>query len=77
MRELKWTLMLVGLCACWHLASAFFLNGKNWTFLGMPAWFSCSVLGSILIVHLGLWFLLKHVFIDFDYDEESSEDSKS
>ena len=75
LRELKGTLIVVALCCLWHIASAFALNGSGLYFLGMPAWFSVSVLGIIVIVHVGLWYLLKHVFVDFAYDDEG-EDSQ-
>ena len=79
LRELKGTLAVVALCCLWHIGSAFALNGSGLYFLGMPAWFSVSVLGIIVIVHAGLWYLLKHVFVDFDYDdhqENSQEERK-
>ena len=41
--------------------------------LGMPAWLSVSVFGSIVVCLLGVWYLMKKVFIDFEYDEEVSE----
>lgn len=39
-------------------------------FLGMPAWFSVSTLGTIVLSLLGVWYLLKKVFIDFEYEDE-------
>jgi len=71
MREIIGTLIVVLLCCLWHVIAAFVLNGKNWYFLGMPAWFSVSVLGSIIIVLLGIIILLKKVFVDFEYDDEA------
>ena len=54
----------------WHIASAFLLNGTGLYFLGMPAWFSVSTFGTIILSLIGVWYLLKHVFINFEYDDE-------
>lgn len=72
-REIKATLIVVAICAIWHIGTAFILNGTGLYFLGMPAWFSVSVFGTIVIALVGVRILLKKVFIDFDYDDEESE----
>ncbi len=74
LRELRGTLAVTGLCCLWHVGAAFALAGTGWRFLGMPAWFSVSVLGCILIVLMGLWYLSRHVFVDFSYDDEGEEE---
>lgn len=76
-REIKGTFIVVLLCCLWHIISAFALNGTGWRFLGMPAWFSVSVLGCIIIVHIGIAVLLKKVFVNFDYDDEGEGDGKN
>ncbi len=73
MREIKATLIVVCICAVWHIATAFILNGTGLCFLGMPAWFSVSVFGTIILALIGVRFLLKRVFIDFEYDDEEVE----
>ena len=70
MREIKGTLLVVLLCCIWHITTAFALNGTGLYFLGMPAWFSVSVLGTIVIALVGVRVLLKKVFVDFEYDDE-------
>lgn len=70
MREIKGTLIVVAICAIWHVATAFILNGTGLYFLGMPAWFSVSVFGTIIIALVGVRVLLKKVFVDFEYDDE-------
>lgn len=70
MREIKATLLVVAVCCIWHIATAFVLNGAGLYFLGMPAWFSVSVLGTIVLALIGVRILLKKVFIDFEYDDE-------
>lgn len=69
MREIRGTLIVAALCCAWHVLAAFLLNGTGKYFLGMPAWFSVSVLGTIVIALGGVWYLLKFVFIDFEYDD--------
>ena len=70
MREIKATLIVVLACCVWHIGTAFALKGTGLYFLGMPAWFSVSVFGTIIIALVGVRLLLKNVFIDFDYDDE-------
>lgn len=70
MREIKGTLIVVVICAIWHIGTAFILNGTGLYFLGMPAWFSVSVFGTIIIALVGVRILLKKVFVDFEYDDE-------
>ncbi|MCQ2567388.1 MAG: YhdT family protein [Mogibacterium sp.] len=70
MREIKATLLVVAVCCIWHIATAFVLNGTGLYFLGMPAWFSVSVLGTIVLALIGVRILLKKVFVDFEYDDE-------
>lgn len=74
MREIKATLIVVLVCCIWHIATAFVLNGTDLYFLGMPAWFSVSVLGTIVIALVGVRLILKNVFVDFDYDEEVDDE---
>jgi len=76
LKEIKGTLLVVAICAAWHIITAFVLNGTGKYFLGMPAWFSVSVLGTIVIALLGVWYLMKKVFVDFDYDDEEAGEDK-
>lgn len=74
MKEIKSTLVVVALCCIFHIASAFLLNGSGLYFLGMPAWLSVSVFGTTILALAGVWYLLKFVFIDFEYDDEEEGD---
>lgn len=74
-KEVIATLVLTAICCAWHILSAFLLNGTGLYFLGMPAWFSVSVLGTILIAVIGVVFLLKKVFKDFSYGEEDKPEA--
>ena len=68
--EIKATLAVVLACCIWHIGTAFVLNGTGLYFLGMPAWFSVSVFGTIIIALVGVRLILKHIFIDYEYDDE-------
>ncbi len=74
MREIKATLLVVAICCIWHVATAFVLNGTGLYFLGMPAWFSVSTLGTVVLSLAGVGYLLKKVFVDFEYDDEEEEE---
>ena len=71
-KEVASTLLLTLICALWHVITAFALNKSGLYFLGMPAWFSVSVLGTILIAIIGVVFLCKKVFVDFEYPSEAA-----
>ena len=74
MREIKSTLIVVLICCIWLIVSAFALNGTGLYFLGMPAWFSVSTFGTIVLSLVGVWYLLTHVFIDFEYGDEEEDE---
>ena len=74
MREIRTTLIVVLACCLWHVGTAFALNGSGLYFLGMPAWFSVSVFGTIVIALIGVRLILKRVFVDFEYDEEDDNE---
>ena len=67
-KEIKATLLVVFICFLWHVLTAFLLNGTGWTVFHMPVWFVVSVLAVI-----GVFWLLKFVFVDFQYEEDESE----
>ena len=70
MKEIKATLLVVIICFLWHVLTAFLLNSTGWKIMHMPAWFVVSVFGTIVLAGIGIFLLLKYVFIDFSYDEE-------
>jgi uncharacterized membrane protein YhdT len=74
LKEIKATVFVVFICFLWHVLTAFLLNSTGWTIFHMPAWFVVSVLGTVILAMIGVFWLLKFVFIDFDYDEEESGD---
>ena len=62
-REIRGTLIVAILTCLWECIWAFALNGNGKTLL----------FGSIVVCLLGVWYLMKKVFIDFEYDEEVDE----
>ena len=58
----------------WHVITAFLLNSTGWTIFHMPAWFVVSVFGTVILAIIGVFVLLKIVFIDFSYDEDEERD---
>jgi len=73
MKEIKATMIVALLTCAWECIWAFGLNGTGKMFLGMPAWMSVSVFGSIVIAVGGCLIILKKVFVDFEYDDEEVE----
>lgn len=73
LKEIKATLLVVGICFLWHVLTAFLLNSTGWVLFHMPAWFVVSVFGTVIFAVIGVFWLLRHVFIDFSYDEEECE----
>ena len=40
----------------------------------MPAWFVVSVLGTVVIAIIGVFWLLRFVFVDFSYEEDAEDE---
>ena len=73
LKEIKATVFVVFICFLCHVLTAFFLNPTGWKIFHMPAWFVVSVVGTVLLAMIWVFWLLKFVFIDFDYDEEEND----
>jgi len=74
LKEIKATFLLFLIVAVWHCAFAFGLNGKDLYILGMPAWFVVSTFGAFIISVAGVIYLLKRVFVDFEFSDEEDEE---
>ena len=70
LKEVKATLILFAIVALWHIGFGFGLNGIDIIILGMPLWFFVSTIGAFFIAVIGVMFLLKRVFVEFDLGEE-------
>ncbi|MBQ1252031.1 MAG: YhdT family protein [Firmicutes bacterium] len=73
LKEIKATLILIAIVAAWHIGFAFLLEDIDILICGMPLWFLVSTIGAFVISVLGVVFLLKRVFKNFDFEEESAE----
>ena len=73
LKEIKATLILIAIVAAWHIGFAFLLEDIDILICGMPLWFFVSTIGAFVISVLGVVFLLKRVFKNFDFEEESAE----
>ena len=76
MKEMKATLILIAIVAVWHIGFAFLLNGIDKLIFGMPLWFFVSTIGAFAISVIGVWILLKKVFVNFDLGEEVDDEMR-
>ena len=73
LKEIKATFILIAIVAAWHIGFAFLLEDIDILICGMPLWFFISTIGAFVISVIGVVFLLKKVFKNFDFDEETAE----
>ncbi len=73
-KEVRATMILIAIVAVWHIGFAFVLDGIDVLVLGMPLWFFVSTIGAFVISVLGVAFLLKFVFKNFDLGEDTDEE---
>lgn len=70
-REAKATIILFLICFVWNVGCAYGLSGCSVRVLGLPLWWMLSTPGVFVIAVIGVIFLVRKVFVDFDLDEES------
>ena len=51
----------------------YLLAGNSWTILGMPAWFVLGSVGCWFVGIIGVVYLLKFVFKDFDLGDDEED----
>lgn len=73
LKEVKATFILIAIVAAWHIGFGFLLEDIDMLVLGMPLWFFISTIGAFVISVIGVVFLLKKVFKNFDLGDEASE----
>lgn len=73
LKEVKATFILIAIVAVWHIGFGFLLEDIDMLVLGMPLWFFVSTIGAFVISVIGVVFLLKKVFKNFDLGDEASE----
>ena len=66
LKEVKATFILIAIVAAWHIGFGFLLEDIDMLVLGMPLWFFVSTIGAFVISVVGVVFLLKKIFKDFD-----------
>ncbi|MBR1813914.1 MAG: YhdT family protein [Lachnospiraceae bacterium] len=69
-REARATVLLFVICAVWHIGWALALSGSGIKLFGLPLWWLLSTPGVFVVAVVGLAYLLRHVFVDFDLNEE-------
>ncbi|MDD6155131.1 MAG: YhdT family protein [Eubacteriales bacterium] len=77
-KEAKWTFGLFVLCAVWHVGFGYGLSGHtDITLWGLPLWWILSVPGLFVLGVVGVIFLLKKVFVDFDLEDLPEEKAET
>ena len=73
-REAKATFLLFLICAAWHIGWALALTGSGLKVFGLPLWWLLSTPGVFVVAVIGLAYLLRHVFVDFELDGEEENE---
>ncbi|MBQ4596722.1 MAG: YhdT family protein [Firmicutes bacterium] len=73
LKEVKATFILIAIVAAWHIGFGFLLEDIDILVLGMPLWFFVSTIGAFVVSAVGVVFLVKKVFKNFDLGEEAEE----
>jgi len=73
LNEVKATFILIAIVAAWHIGFGFLLEDIDILVLGMPLWFFVSTIGAFVVSAVGVVFLVKKVFKNFDLGEEAEE----
>ena len=68
-REARATFLLFVICFVWNVGFAYGLSGVPVRVLGLPLWWMVSVPGVFVVAVIGVVYLLKKVFVDFDLDD--------
>ena len=68
-REAKATLILFVVCFVWNVGFAYGLSGTGVRLFGLPLWWLISTPGMFIIAVIGVFILLKKVFVNFDLED--------
>ena len=68
-KEAKATLLLFLICFIWNVGLAYGLSGTGARLFGLPVWWLVSTPGTFVIAVIGVVFLLKKVFVNFDLED--------
>lgn len=68
-REARATLILFAICFIWNVGFAYGLSGSGIRIGGMPLWWLLSTPGMFVVAVVGVVYLLKKVFVNFDLED--------
>ena len=69
-KEARATLILFLICFVWNVAFAYGLSGTGARLFGLPVWWLISTPGMFVIAVIGVIYLLKKVFVNFDLEDD-------
>lgn len=72
-REAMATMILFAICFLWNVIFAYALSGSGIRIGGLPLWWLVSVPGMFLIAVVGVFILLKKVFVNFDLEDAGTD----
>ncbi|MBQ2270623.1 MAG: YhdT family protein [Firmicutes bacterium] len=75
-REAKATFALFFLCFVWHVGFAYGLNHVDIRIWNLPLWWVVSTPGVFVVAIVGVVYLLKKVFVNFDLEPEVTSDDE-
>lgn len=73
-KEAKATLILFVICAVWHIVFAYGLSWTGIRVMGLPLWWLLAVPGVFVVAVIGVVYLLKNVFVNFDLGKEENHE---
>ncbi len=73
-KEALATFLLFLICFVWNVGFAYGLSGCPITLFHLPLWWILSTPGVFVVAVAGVIFLLKKVFVNFDFEEETEEE---
>ncbi len=73
-KEATATAVLFIICFIWHVGFGYGLSGSQIYAFNLPLWWILSTPGVFVIGVIGVIFLLKKVFVNFDLNEEGAAD---
>ena len=73
-KEALATFLLFLICFAWNVGFAYGLAGCPITLFHLPLWWILSTPGVFVVAVAGVLFLLKKVFVNFDFEEETEEE---
>ena len=68
-KEARSTFILFLICFLWNVGFAYGLSGTGARLFGLPLWWLVSTPGMFVIAVIGVVFLLKNVFVNFDLED--------